>query len=282
MKIIESPREGMQGFDNRIPTDQKVRYINALLRVGFDTVEIGSIVSPHVVPQMADSLEVLGKLDIPGTRSNRMFLVLNRKGADIIATRDEVTHISYPFSFSPTFLERNVRATVEEAFGTVEYVANLCAKTGKMPVIYISYAFGNPYGDPWSVDLLHEWAEKLVNAGASTIPLSNVSIEITADLIGDLMGPLVDAQPGAEFGLHLHTASHDWLPKLEAAYDAGVRRFDAVIDGHGGCPMTGKEMMGNLATQNLLVFMNKYNLPDGLDREALQEAMKMAGETYAE
>jgi hydroxymethylglutaryl-CoA lyase len=282
IKIIESPREGMQGFDNMIPADRKVRYINALLKAGFDTVEIGSIVSPRVVPQMADSLEVLGKLDLSDTSSNRMFLTLNRKGADMIAAQKEITHISYPFSFSPSFLEKNVRSTVEEAIQTVEYVTGLCAKTNKTPVVYISYAFGNPYGDAWSINLLHEWTGKLVEAGAGIIPLSNVSMEISAEMIRDVFESLIEAYPDTEFGLHLHTAGHDWYPKLEAAYGAGVRRFDAVIDGHGGCPMSGKEMMGNLATQNLLLFLKEHDIPDGLDGHALREAMEIARETYVE
>ena len=274
MKIIESPREGMQGFDKLIPTDQKVRYINALLRAGFDTVEIGSIVSPRLVPQMADSLEVLGKLDISGTRSNLMFLALNRKGAEIIAAREEITHISYPFSFSPTFLARNVRATVEEAFGTVEYVANLCAKTGKMRRDIYLLCFRKSLRRSMECRPPARVGRKTCKCRSQDHPVVEC---LHRDLCGSdpgLVGPLINAHPDAEFGLHLHTASHDWHPKLEAAYEAGVRRFDAVIDGHGGCPMTGKEMMGNLVTQNLLMFMNKHNLPDGLDREALEESVE--------
>jgi hydroxymethylglutaryl-CoA lyase len=280
MKIIESPREGFQGFGNLIPAHLKVKYINALLKAGFDTVEIGSIVSPRVVPQMADSPEVLANLDLSDNRSNLMFLALNRKGAEIISGFDRITHISYPFSFSSTFLERNVRTSVEDSLATVKYVSDLCTRTGKIPVIYISYAFGNPYGDPWSRELLMEWAGKLVQAGAVTIALSNVSMEISADMIRDLFEPLIDSYPDTEFGLHLHTAAHDWYPKLEAAWASGVRRFDAVIDGHGGCPMTGKEMLGNLATQNLLHFLKDKKLETNVNEQAIQEAFAIAGETY--
>jgi hydroxymethylglutaryl-CoA lyase len=280
MKIIESPREGMQGYEHQIPTDRKVRYINALLKAGFDTVEIGSIVSPRVVPQMADSLEVLKQLDLSGTTSNRMFLALNRKGAEILSATDGITHISYPFSFSSTFLSMNVRSTIEDAYGTAAHVADLCEKTGKTAVIYISYAYGNPYGDPWSPDLLLEWVEKLRAVGIRIIPLSNVSTEISAEVIRSIFSWLIDSFPDTEFGLHLHTANHDWYPKVEAAYRAGVRRFDTVINGYGGCPMSGKEMLGNLMTQNLLSFMEDQNIPDGLDRGAFDLGVGIARETY--
>lgn len=280
MKIIESPREGMQGYENLVTTDQKVRFINALLRVGFDTVEIGSIVSPRLVPQMADSLDVLNRLDLSGTSSNRMFLVLNRKGADIVSGIESITHISYPFSFSPTFLFNNVRSTVEEAFNTAAYVAEVCDKTGKTAVIYISYAYGNPFGDPWSIDLLLEWVGKLRSAGIRIIPLSNVSMEISTEVISNTFKWLIDICPNVEFGLHLHTSNHDWYPKIEAAWQAGVRRFDTVINGYGGCPVSGKEMLGNLMTQHLLSFMKDNNIPDGLDRRAFDLAVEIAGETY--
>jgi hydroxymethylglutaryl-CoA lyase len=280
MKLIESPREGLQGFEKLIPADQKVRYINAVLKAGFDTVETGSIVSPRVVPQMADSLEVLKRLDLSDTRSNLMFLALNRKGAEILSEVDPITHISYPFSFSPTFLSMNVRSTVKEALDTAGYIIDLCKQKGKTAVIYISYAFGNPYGDPWSPDLLLDWVEELGKLGVRIIPLSNVSTEISADMIRDVYRSLIPSFPDIEFGLHLHTADHDWYPKLAAAYEQGVRRFDSVIDGHGGCPMSGKEMLGNLMTQNLRHFLSRQGVPDGLDEEAFGKAVEVARTIY--
>jgi hydroxymethylglutaryl-CoA lyase len=280
IKIIESPREGMQGIEKLIPTDQKIRYINAVLKAGFDTVETGSIVSPRVVPQMADSLEVLNRLDLSDSRSDLMFLALNRKSADILSGVGAITHISYPFSFSSTFLSLNVRSTVEEALATADYIVNLCGQKGKTSVIYISYAYGNPYGDAWSLDLLSEWVEKLTGLGAQIMPLSNVSTEISAEKISEVYGTLIPAFPDVEFGLHLHTANHDWYPKLEAAWEQGVRRFDSVIDGHGGCPMSGKELLGNLMTQNLRFFLSKHKEPDGLDDEAFGKAVGIASETF--
>jgi hydroxymethylglutaryl-CoA lyase len=280
IKIIESPREGMQGFSRIIPADEKVRYINRLLRVGFDTVEIGSIVSPKIIPQMADSLEVLKKLDLSGTLSNRMFLAVNARGAEMIAKFDEITHISYPFSFSPTFLQHNVKSTVEQSLETVRDVISLCAKNGKHAVIYISMAFGNPYGDPWSLSLLVEWVKRLRQAGARTIALSNVSVEISQTLVAEVFSTLVPLFPDVEIGLHLHTSNRDWFNHVNAAYLAGCVRFDGVINGWGGCPMAGGEMLGNLKTENLLEFVHKNEIHLDIDHEALKDAMELAGEVF--
>ena len=280
MKIIESPREGMQGFSRIIPTGEKVSYINRLLRVGFDTVEIGSIVSPRVIPQMADSLDVLKKLDITGTTSNLMFLAVHARGAEILAAIDEITHISYPFAFSPTFLKLNVNSTVAQSLDTAETVINLCNKRGKQAVIYISMAFGNPYGDPWSIDTLVEWVVKLRQAGARIIPLSNVSMEIDAALISEVYSTLIPLFPEVEFGLHLHTANQGWYEKVLAAYNAGCRRFDGVINGWGGCPMAGKEMLGNLKTENLIEFAALKGNPLNIFQPDLEEAYRMAGAVF--
>jgi hydroxymethylglutaryl-CoA lyase len=280
IKIIESPREGMQGFSRMIPTTEKVRYIDKLLRVGFDTVEIGSIVSPRVIPQMGDSLAVLEKLDLSGIPANTMFLAVHERGAEILAGVDKISHISYPFSFSPTFLKLNVNSTVEKSLKTTELVTLLCRNTGKEAVIYISMAFGNPYGDPWNIDLLVDWVGKLREAGAKIIPLSNVSIEIDADLINRVYSTLIPMFPGIEFGLHLHTANHGWFDKVNAAYMAGCRRFDGVINGWGGCPMAGKDLLGNLKTENLLEFAAMKKIAMTVDENALLEAYQVAAEVF--
>jgi len=282
MKIIESPREGMQGFSRIIPTGEKVRYINHLLRVGFDTVEIGSIVSSRVIPQMADSLDVLKKLDITGTTSNLMFLAVHSRGAEVLTGIDEITHISYPFSFAPTFLKLNVNSTVAQSLETAESVINLCHKTGKQAVIYISMAFGNPYGDPWNIDALVEWVGRLHQAGARIIPLSNVSMEIDASLITEIYAALIPMFPDMEFGLHLHTSNHGWYEKVLAAYTAGCRRFDGVINGWGGCPMAGKEMLGNLKTENLIEFAEVKGISLNISHTDLVEAYKVAMDTFFE
>lgn len=282
IRIIESPREGMQGFSRQIPAEEKIRYINGILRVGFDTVETGSIVSPKIIPQMADSLEVLGKLDLASKRSSLMFLAVHARGAEKLAETEEVDIISYPFSFSPTFLKLNVNATVEDSFRTTELVINLCARRGKQAVIYVSMAFGNPYGDPWSIGLLVEWVGKLHRAGARIIPLSNVSTEIGPDLIREVFSTLIPLFPGVEFGLHLHTANEGWYDKVDAAYKAGCRRFDGVINGWGGCPMAGKKLLGNLKTENLLLYAAQNGIETGTDNQALLEVYRTAREVFGE
>jgi hydroxymethylglutaryl-CoA lyase len=280
MKIIESPREGMQGFEHIIPLEEKVRYIEQLFRVGFDTVETGSIVSRRVIPQMADSLDVFNKLDLSGSTAGRMFLAVNARGAETLAGVDEITHISYPFSFSPAFLKLNVNSTVEQSMETTQFITDLCNISGKQAVIYISMAFGNPYGDPWSPDLLVEWVGKLHRAGARIIPLSNVSLEIDAALISRVYSTLVPKFPDIEFGLHLHTSNVGWFEKVDAAYLAGCRRFDGVINGRGGCPMAGKEMLGNLKTENLVDFAAIRKIPLAIDPVALEKACQMANNVF--
>jgi hydroxymethylglutaryl-CoA lyase len=279
MKIIESPREGMQSLNYTIPTEKKVRYIQQLLKIGFDTVEVGSIVSRKLIPQMADTMEVLRQLDFSGTRSNRMVLVVNKKGAEIIS---EVKEISYPHSISPTFLKKNLNATTEQSLETVSEIANLCEKTGKQLVIYVSMAFGNPYGDPWSTDILQEGIQVLKKIGVRVLPLSNVAIEIDKQLIKEVFSLLIPEFPPIEFGLHLHTTNKDWQENVLAAYESGCRRFDSVINGYGGCPMTGKEMLGNLKTENLVEFADGHGLAGNLDPDALNDAYKLVSSTFME
>ena len=282
MKIIESPREGMQSLNYTIPTEKKVRYIQQLLKIGFDTVEVGSIVSRKLIPQMADTMEVLRQLDFSGTRSNRMVLVVNKKGAEIISEVKEITHISYPHSISPTFLKKNLNATTEQSLETVSEIANLCEKTGKQLVIYVSMAFGNPYGDPWSTDILQEGIQVLKKIGVRVLPLSNVAIEIDKQLIKEVFSLLIPEFPPIEFGLHLHTTNKDWQENVLAAYESGCRRFDSVINGYGGCPMTGKEMLGNLKTENLVEFADGHGLAGNLDPDALNDAYKLVSSTFME
>ncbi|MFH1297912.1 MAG: hydroxymethylglutaryl-CoA lyase [Bacteroidota bacterium] len=278
--FIESPREGMQGVDHLIPTEAKIRFINALLQTGFHTVELGSIVNPKIVPQMADTLEVIRYLDLSDTKSERMVLVMSSTGAERVAPVEEISILAYPFSFCPSFLMNNVRATVNQALNTTGEVANLCIKSGKKAVIYISYAFGNPYGDPWSIDLLLKWVRILKKMGIRAIPLSNVSLEISPSLIEQVFTALTREFPDMEFGLHLHTNRKDYYAKIDAAYKAGCRRFDTVINGQGGCPVSGQEMMGNLATQNLVSFLQQKGIPDGLDPDALHRSVMIANEIY--
>jgi len=264
-----------------IPTDVKVRYINSLLKVGYDTLEVGSFVSPKAIPQMSDSLEVLKKIEKTETKSKRMMLVVNQKGAEQASRIDSIDTISFPFSISPRFTELNLNSNTEKLLGTLDDILNICDKTRKSLVVYISMAFGNPYGEEWSLEILSDWVNLLNDMGVTTIPLSNVTIEIESKLIGDVFSLLIPQFPDIEFGLHLHTTNDRWYEKIEAAYQHGCRRFDGVMSGMGGCPMTGKELLGNLAAENLVKFLeNKNEIPVDFDLTAFNNASKLAAEIF--
>jgi hydroxymethylglutaryl-CoA lyase len=281
MKIIESPREAMQGIEPFIPTESKVRYINSLLKAGFDTVEVGSFVSPKAIPQMSDTMEVLKQIERTETRSKRMLLTVNKKGAELAAGLDCIDTISFPFSISPRFTELNFNSNTDRLLETVGFINNLSIRSNKSFVVYISMAFGNPYGDEWNLEILSKWVEILHGIGIRTIPLSNVTIEIDKKLISDVFSTLITRYPEIEFGLHLHTSNENWREKVDAAYDNGCRRFDGVMQGLGGCPMTGKELLGNLATGNLIRFLeSKKEIPEGFDHMAFIEASRVASEIF--
>jgi len=280
MKIIESPRDGMQSLQKIISTNDKVEYLNKILRVGFDIVEVGSIVSPKLIPQMADTLEVMRLLDFSNTKSGIMVLVVNKKGAETISQFDEVTHISYPFSFSPTFLKMNLNSTLEKSVETVSEIVNICDKTKKQNVIYMSMAFGNLYGDDWSIDLLVHWVNKLHQMGVTTIPLSNTAIEVDEKVISETFSCLIPQFPTIELGLHLHTSGHYWFRKVDAAWINGCRSFDSVINGMGGCPMSGEDLLGNLKTEDLITFAERKAIPLDIDHEALKIAYRFSSQIF--
>ena len=276
MKIIESPREAFQSSDKFIPTEIKIKYINSLLKVGFETVEAGSIVSPKVIPQLSDTMDVIKKLDLSGTHSKLMVLLVNKKGAQQISVVDEITCVCYPFPISESFAKRNLNSTIGNCLETIDDILNISFTANKTLIVYISMAFGNTYGDEWNLDILSKWVEVLQNKGIRIIALSNVSIEIDAKQITEAFSSLISQFPEIEFGLHLHTSEHLWFGKVNAAYKQGCRRFDGVINGMGGCPMTGKELLGNLATENLIQFLEREKeIPMGFDHIAFNDASKL-------
>lgn len=272
IKIIETPRDGMQGINSFIPTQKKIGYINLLLKCGFDTVEVGSFVSPIAIPQMKDTAEVLEKLDLSLTKSKIAVLVANLKGGKMAAKLDQVNEIFFPFSTSPTFLKKNLNATITEAEKTVEELQNLCVRTGKELVTYLSMGFGDPYGDEWSIDLLYNWVEKLKNKGLSTIPLSDIMGDASPELIEEVFSQLTASFPDVEFGLHLHALAGQEYDKIDAAWQVGVRRFDTVINGMGGCPMTGKELVGNLSLEALQQYCSDMDIETGVNSGMLKKA----------
>jgi len=272
IKIIETPRDGMQGLSTIIATQKKIEYINLLLKCGFNTVEVGSFVSVKAIPQMADTAEVLEKIEYSSTKSKIAVLVANVKGGQKAIEFEQVDQIFYPFSTSPTFLKKNLNTTIVQAEKTIDDLQNLCIKSEKELVAFISLAFGDPYGDPWSTELVYRWVEKLVSKGINKIPLADTIGDVSPALIRLVCEAVVHDFPAIEFGLHTHAYAGKGLKKIDAAWQSGIRRFDTVIHGLGGCPMTDKELVGNLALEVLLDYCGTNNIFTGIDNSKLKEA----------
>jgi hydroxymethylglutaryl-CoA lyase len=275
MKIIECPRDAMQGWHRAISTEEKVAYLDALLRVGFNTIDFGSFVSPKAIPQMADTKEVLSKLDLSASKSKMLAIVANQRGAEEAVVYDAIDYLGYPFSISETFQLRNTNQTIAGSLELVDNMQELCIKNNKQLVIYISMGFGNPYGDPYNADIALEWVEKLVEMDIVTISLADTVGVATPGIITQLFSTLIKAYPVVEFGAHFHSAPHNWEEKVAAAYAQGCRRFDSAIKGIGGCPMAKDELVGNLATERLLEFLQAHE-PLTLDMTALKAAQRIA------
>ncbi len=280
IKITECPRDAMQGIHDFIPTDIKAEYINLLLQVGFDTIDFGSFVSPKAIPQMRDTAEVLKKLDLSATRSKLLAIIANYRGAEDVALHDEITYLGYPFSISETFQQRNANTSINDAFDTVKRINELCAIKNKELLVYLSMGFGNPYGDEWNVEIVQKWTEKLVGEGINIIALSDTVGVATSAQINEIYPALCNTFPDTEFGLHLHATPDNWQPKIEAAYKSGCKRFDAALKGYGGCPMAKDELTGNIATENLISYLQSKKELLGLDLDKFDEAMMFAGQVF--
>jgi hydroxymethylglutaryl-CoA lyase len=280
IKITEAPRDAMQGIKQFIPTEKKAALINALLKVGFDIIDFGSFVSPKAIPQLSDTSEVIKKLDMSSTTSKLMAIVCNSKGARQAAEFDEIAYIGFPFSFSETFLKLNINANIEKARKTADEIHEICRQKGKKPLVYISMAFGNPYGDPWSIDLILQWTKYFADQDIDIIALSDIIGIADGGMIGRVFGEIFGEVANLDIGLHLHTHGHNWYEKIDAAWSRGCRRFDGVMSGLGGCPMAGYELVGNLNTRHLLEYFDKNNIPLKIDRQAFEEAYKIAMKTY--
>ncbi|SFW19605.1 hydroxymethylglutaryl-CoA lyase [Chitinophaga sancti] len=280
MKLIECPRDAMQGWHRSIDTADKVSYLNALLRVGFNTIDFGSFVSPKAIPQMADTKEVLSQLDLSNTKSRLLAIVANQRGAEEAMVHEEIAYLGYPFSISETFQLRNTNKTIADSLELVDTMQELCIKNSKQLVIYISMGFGNPYGDPYDASIALEWVQELVEMDIVTISLADTVGVATPATISQLFSTLIKAHPVVEFGAHFHSAPHNWEEKVAAAYAEGCRRFDSAIKGIGGCPMAKDELVGNLATERLLEFCLKEHEPLQLDLEALQTAQRIADRIF--
>ncbi|WP_413997642.1 hydroxymethylglutaryl-CoA lyase [Flavobacterium sp. W1B] len=284
IKIIECPRDAMQGIKPFIPTERKVSYIQSLLRVGFDSIDFGSFVSPKAIPQMQDTAAVLAQLDLSQTKSKLLAIIANTKGAEIASEHSEIQYLGFPFSISENFQMRNTHKTIAESLITLEEILEIADKSNKEVVAYLSMGFGNPYGDPWSVEIVGDWTEKLSNMGVKILSLSDTVGSSTPDVIHYLFSNLIPKYPGIEFGAHLHSTPDKWFEKIDAAYKAGCRRYDGAIQGFGGCPMAKDDLTGNMPTEKLLSYFtaNKENI--GLNplsfESAYNEASKLFGEFH--
>jgi hydroxymethylglutaryl-CoA lyase len=277
LKIIECPRDAMQGIKEQIPTTTKVSYINELLKVGFDTIDFGSFVSPKAIPQLADTDKVLKKLNLSKTKSKLLAIVANERGADDACNFEEIDYLGYPFSISETFQQRNTNASIYKSVERLEYIANTAKKHNKELVVYLSMGFGNPYGDPWNSEIVVDWTEKINDRyGVEIIALSDTIGVATPGLITSLFNQLIPAMPTVEFGAHLHTTPDTYDEKLKASYNAGCRRFDGAIKGYGGCPMAADELTGNMPTEKMVDWFDKHNISTGINRTVLEHAVQQS------
>jgi hydroxymethylglutaryl-CoA lyase len=276
IKLIECPRDAMQGRPEFIDTAIKAAYINQLLQVGFDTIDFGSFVSPKAIPQMRDTAEVLSLLDLYNSKSKLLAIIANVRGAEEALLFEEIDYLGFPLSVSETFQQRNTNKTIAEALETVESIHNLCEINGKTLVTYLSMGFGNPYGDPYSPELVAKFVQNLNEMGIKIISFADTTGTADAGLITDLYEVNAQAFPKIEFGLHLHTHPNALNLKIEAALKAGCRRFDGAIHGFGGCPMAKDELVGNVATESLISILERKGYKTGIDKDELAEAMKLS------
>jgi len=284
IKIIECPRDAMQGIKTFIPTERKVAYIQSLLRVGFDTIDFGSFVSPKAIPQMQDTAEVLAQLDLSQTTSKLLAIIANTQGAQMASQHAAIQYLGFPFSISENFQMRNTHKTIAESLVTLQEILDIATASNKEVVTYISMGFGNPYGDLWNVEIVGDWTEKLANMGVKILSLSDTIGSSTPDGIDYLFSNLISKYPLVEFGAHLHTTPHKWHEKIEAAYKAGCRRFDGAIQGFGGCPMAKDDLTGNMPTEKMLSYFtaaqtNTIASPLSFE-SAYNEATKLFGEFH--
>ena len=282
IKIIECPRDAMQGIKPFIPTQRKVDYIQSLLRVGFDTIDFGSFVSPKAIPQMVDTAEVLAQLDLSQTSSKLLAIIANPQGAELASVYKEIQYLGFPFSISENFQMRNTHKTIAESLVTLQEILNIADKSNKEVVTYISMGFGNPYGDPWNVEIVGEWTEKLANMGVKILSLSDTVGSSTPEVIDYLFSNLITKYPKIEFGAHLHTTPDKWHEKIDAAYKAGCRRYDGAIQGFGGCPMAKDDLTGNMPTEKMLSYITQQKANTNTSPMSFESAYNVASRLFGE
>ena len=277
VKIIECPRDAMQGIKSHfISTEAKANYINSLLKVGFDTIDFGSFVSPKAIPQMRDTAAVLARLDLSQTTSKLLAIVANVRGANDAVQFEEIDYLGYPFSISENFQMRNTHKTISQSIETLQEILTIANSANKEVVAYLSMGFGNPYGDPWNVEIVSEWTEKLSGMGVKILSLSYTIGSSTPAVISQLFSNLIPIYPAIEFGAHLHTSPSLWHEKVHAAFHAGCKRFDGAIKGYGGCPMAKDELTGNMPTEKLLSYFTEQKVVTGIKPMSFESAYNQA------
>ncbi len=280
VKIIECPRDAMQGIKTFIPTANKVTYIQSLLRVGFDTIDFGSFVSSKAIPQMQDTADVLAQLDLSQTQSKLLAIIANTQGAEAACAFPEIQYLGFPFSISENFQMRNTHKTISQSLVSLQEILNLADAKNKQVVAYLSMGFGNPYGDPWNTQIVGEWTEKLATMGVKIVSLSDTIGSSTPEMISYLFSNLIPSYPAIEFGAHLHTTPDSWFDKIDAAYKAGCRRFDGAIQGFGGCPMATNHLTGNMPTEKLLSYFTAQKATTNLSPMSFESAYNEASKVF--
>ena len=282
IKIIECPRDAMQGIKPFIPTERKAAYIQSLLRVGFDTIDFGSFVSPKAIPQMQDTAEVLAQLDLSQTTSKLLAIIANTQGAQAAATHKEIQYLGFPFSISENFQMRNTHKTIAESLVTLQEILDIADASNKEVVAYLSMGFGNPYGDPWNVEIVGEWTQKLSTMGVKILSLSDTIGSSTPEVISYLFSNLIPQYPSIEFGAHLHTTPDKWFEKIDAAYQAGCRRYDGAIQGFGGCPMAKDDLTGNMPTEKMLSYFTAQKVNTNTSPMSFESSYNEASQLFGE
>ena len=281
MKLIECPRDAMQGFSIFIPTQNKIKYLNQLLKVGFDTIDIGSFVSKKQIPQLADTAEVLNNINIDNSISKLLVIVGNKRGAIEASQFEQISYIGFPFSISETFQKKNINASIQDSLKTIDEIQNICIQKNKKLVTYFSMAFGNPFGDEWSIYIVAHWAEKLLNDyGINILSLSDTIGTSNPNSINWLFSKLIKEFPKVEFGAHLHSHANTFIDKLNAAYKAGCRRFDGSLLGIGGCPMAKDKLVGNMPSEKIIDYFQKSSEELNINKKELDKSIIMANEIF--
>lgn len=279
-KLVECPRDAMQGLHDFVPTALKAEYLNLLLQVGFDTLDFGSFVSPKAIPQMKDTAEVLANLDLSRTSTKLLAIVANLRGVEDAVKHQEVNYLGFPFSISETFQQRNTNSSITQSLTTVEEMLNLCDKNNKKAVVYLSMGFGNPYGDEWNYEIVEKWADVLVSKGVEILSLADTVGVSTPEKIESILPKLISRFNNTEVGIHLHSTPAECFEKIEAAYRSGVKRIDSALKGFGGCPMAADDLTGNIATEDVIGFLNAKGETLNLDMDKWNEAMVLSGKVF--